>query len=91
MINRISRNNGYVGLLALLIGMVIIVFVVWKFSFFTAKNEDQKNINADVGVDFNANVLEQNRQAIKQAELLKEKLEKKPANNRRMNIFLKHK
>ena len=49
------------GLIALLITFVIIVFVIWRFSF--------------VGGKEGQSVIERDRQAIDQAEMLKNKIE----------------
>lgn len=69
MENRVYKNGGYIGLISLLLSVAIIFFVIWRFGPSSKTDSSSKN------------VIEQDLQAIEQANLLKESLEQ---NNRQM-------
>jgi hypothetical protein len=59
------RNGGYAGILALLLGTVIMFLILWKFNPFTANNNGVQNS------------AEQDIQAVQRAKILKDKLEQR--------------
>jgi type II secretory pathway component PulJ len=62
-------SGGYIGLLTLLVSIVIIAMIAWKLNLFGERNEGENN------------AIQQDMQAIEQAKLLKDALERR---NRQM-------
>lgn len=62
---KIHKNNGYVGLVFMLISVVVMAFLVWRFGVFTGNNQTQRGVQS------------QDLQAIQQTQILKDALEQR--------------
>ena len=66
--NKFSKNSGYIGLILMLITVLIMALLVWKFGLFNPTNAS----SSSKGNDIESNL---SLEAIKQAETVKKTLE----------------
>lgn len=69
MKKRKKLNGGYIGLLMLLIGVAIIIFIMFRNDIFSNKSNNEENIKK--------NMIETNLDYVDQAKDVKDMLEKK--------------